>query len=122
MRRKHLDDLPALSVSDGFTARHFIEGDEAAWEHIIETTLFPLKFNEGIRGANFYKNERVWFICRDEVPVATATAWVYDKHPATGYVHMVGALPEWKGRGLGYQVSLAVLHQMKNDGRWILKC
>ena len=116
MRRGRLDDLPDLCVPEGFNARHFADGDEAAWEHIIERTLFPMKFDEGIRSADFYKNERVWFICRDEVPVATATAWVYEKQPATGYVHMVGALPEWKGHGLGCQVSLAALLQMRADG------
>ena len=57
-------------------------------------------------------------ICHGGIPIATATAWLYDKSPdSTGYVHMVGAMPEWKGRGLGYQVSLAALHEMKREGK-----
>ena len=118
MRRKNLNDLPELLLSDGFTLRHFADGDEDAWEHIIKTTLFPMKFNEGISNVSFFSPERVWFICHDGTPVSTATAWLYDKNPeTTGYVHMVGTLPEWKGRGLGRLISLAVLHQMKREGK-----
>ena len=118
MRRKQLHDLPEIQLPDEFTLRHFADGDEACWERIIETTLFPMKFDEGIKSASFYKPERVWFICHGGSPIATATAWLYDKSPdSTGYVHMVGAMPEWKGRGLGYQVSLAALHEMKREGK-----
>ena len=117
MRLKSLDSLPELAIPSGFNLRFFKEGDEAAWEHIVKTTLFPMEFEKSIRSAAFYKDERVWFICHEDVPVATAIAWLNDRFPeTTGYVHMVGALPKWKGRKLGYQITLAVLHQMKRDG------
>jgi len=56
-------------------------------------------------------------MCHNNEPIATAIAWRWDKDPETGYVHMVGADPRYKGNGLGYQVSLATLHQMAAENR-----
>src|ERR687883_408137 len=50
-------------------------------------------------------------------PVASATAWrVPPEERATGYVHMVAALPAHRGRGLGRLVTLATLHHLRAHG------
>ena len=114
MRLKTLENLPETTLDEGFSCRHFLPGDETTWEHITKTVGFDMNFNESIKSEPFFVPERVWFVCHNDKPIATATAWVYKDEPEkTGYVHMVAALPEYSGRKLGYNISLAVLHQMK---------
>jgi len=48
-------------------------------------------------------------------PAATATAQIDDKHENC-MLHMVSALPEYKGKGLGHAVCAKVLEHMHNEG------
>jgi len=117
MRRDNLSDLPALNIPEGFSIRTYQEGDDTAWEDLTEASLgFRLNFFESIRNNPFFMKERIFFICDGDKMVATAIAWGVENEPLTGYVHMVGADAEYRGKGLGYQVSLAVLHRMKEEG------
>lgn len=119
MRRENLDNLPPLSIPDGFTLRTYRDGDALGWEDLTESTLgFRLDFEKDIMGNPFFTKERVFFICKGEQLVATAIAWCDGDDPEKiGYVHMVGANPEFKGKGLGYQVSLATLHKMAEENK-----
>jgi len=119
MRRKDLSNLPPINIPDGFTLRTYQEGDDIPWENLTESTLgFRMNFAEGMKASPFFKAERIFFIEKGDRLAATATAWCDNDNPETvGYVHMVGADPEFKGRGLGYQVSLATLHRMKEENK-----
>lgn len=121
MIRRALDDLPAVDLPEGYELRSFQPGDERAWERIIAASFgrdVPRgQFGSRIGDRDYFRPERVFFICREGEPVATATAWHMERYdPETGYVHMVGALPGHQGMGLGYQVSLAVLHRLGEEG------
>lgn len=120
MFREQLDDLAPLDLAEDYTLRHFQPGDEQFWEEIINKSFEKqdTNFKENIASHGIYKPERVLFICYKGKPVATATAW-YNKrwHQETGYLHMVGVIPGKRGKGLGLKVSLAVLHQMVEEGR-----
>ena len=119
MCRENLDDLPPLNIPDGFVLRSYQDGDALGWEDLTESTLgFRLNFQKDIMENSFFMKERVFFICKDEQLVATAIAWcAKEDSENTGYVHMVGANSEFKGKGLGYQVSLATLHRMAEENK-----
>jgi mycothiol synthase len=57
-------------------------------------------------------------ICDGETPVATAIAWGDGGGDASlGMVHYVATDPDYRGRGLGFAVTNAVLHHMKGEGK-----
>jgi mycothiol synthase len=120
MRRKELYSLPTMELPPNYTLRHFIPGDEAAWERIIEDSFqWKMSFDDSIRSDKLFKDENVLFICYDNIPVATATAqYIPEEYGVnTGYVHMVGVHSSQKRKSLGFLVSLAVLHHMFKEGR-----
>jgi mycothiol synthase len=119
MFKESLENLVPVSVPEGFTVRHFREGDGKHWENIIRASFnYDCNFEKEIAQNENFKPEKVWFVCDGDKPVATATAWYngnWDK--SVGYLHMVGMLPEYAGKSLGLKVSLAVLHEMQREGR-----
>ena len=119
MKRIELFSLPPVEVLPGYKLRVFKTGDEAIWESIIYESFGNRKdFKKDIESNVYFLPERVFFICRDDVPVATATAWYRSKWgEETGYLHMVGNLQAHRGKNLGLQVSLAALHKMADEGR-----
>jgi mycothiol synthase len=75
-------------------------------------------FKKEIETNEDYKPERVFFACRNQIPMATGSAWFRKEFGYTaGYLHMVGALSCCSGKGLGLQASLAALHRMAEEGR-----
>ncbi len=118
MIRKKLDNLPPIDLPEGYWARSMRKGYGKYWTEIIQKSFKnESTFQKDISEHDYYKPERVLFIENAEKPVATATAWYREEWGQnTGYLHMVGVLPDHTGRGLGLQVSLAALHQMKKEG------
>jgi mycothiol synthase len=118
--RESLEGLPALELPEGYRARSLEAGDEAAWERIIRASFaWEQPFDKGMAGDEAYKPERVWFVVDEHgVPIATASAWYRPQWSEdTGYLHMVGLMPEHAGKRLGYSVSLAALLHMVREGR-----
>lgn len=119
MKKDNLIKLPDLVLPKGYSIRSYKTGDENAWENIIKEAFnYEVSFKNSISSNKEFLPERVFFICYNDVPIATATAW-YDPRwgEATGYLHMVGVMKKHTGKGLGLQVSLAALHQMAREGR-----
>ena len=119
MFKEDLDDLAILNLPADYKLRSFQPGDEEYWEGIIDKSFNKqLDFKEEISSKGIYRPECVLFINYKGRAVTTATAW-YNKRwdQKTGYLHMVGVIPAHRGKGLGFKVSLAVLHQMVQEGR-----
>ncbi|NLO81805.1 MAG: GNAT family N-acetyltransferase [Clostridiales bacterium] len=114
-----LHNLPALNIPEDYQLRSFCPGDEKEWENIINASFNTQSdFERDIMSKEYFKPERVKFICWRNKPIATATAWESkDFGKETGYLHMVGILPEHSGKRLGYQVCLAALHHMALEGK-----
>ena len=119
-----LSDLPPVCLPEGYSIRHYREGDGAHWDRIIgESFLVPedqreRRFEQVMAADDAFRPDRVLFVLRGEEPVGTASAWhVSDCPEHIGYLHYVGVLPSETGRGLGLQVSLAALHKMVSEGR-----
>ncbi|NMB97275.1 MAG: GNAT family N-acetyltransferase [Clostridiaceae bacterium] len=119
MRRNNLIMLPSIVLPEGYFIRDFKHGDECAWDNIIKDAFnSEISFEKTISSSKEFLPERVFFVCYNDVPIATATAWYDPKWgEETGYLHMVGVMKKHNGKGLGMQVSLAALHQMAKEKR-----
>jgi len=113
-----LANLPELNLPQDISIRSLGDGDDKIWVDIMRIAFnAEYNFDDYMKNDSAYKPERILFACVDGVPVASASAWYRERYEAnTGYLHMVGALPEYKGRKLGYLVSLAAMIKMKKDG------
>lgn len=112
--------LPALELLPGYSVRSLRHGEEEVWEDIIQQSFNKTYvFAKRMATDPCYSPERVLFICDEQQrPVATASAWHRSVlSDDTGYLHMVGVLPSYGGRGLGLQISLAAVIQMFAEGR-----
>ncbi len=121
MLRPDLAGLPEVVMPDGYTLRHFREGDGPAWTTILcesfESTPDKFSFDRIMRADIAFMPRRIWFVTHNDIPIATASAYTNPSFMAdAGFVHYVGIQSEHKGRKLGYQVSLAALHQMVAEG------
>lgn len=120
MVHDNLGSLPALLTPKGYHIRSLLPGDETAWERIIEASFGgEHHFHKEMASDEAYKAERVWFVSDEEgLAIATASAWQRPQwNEETGYLHMVGLMPEHTGKGLGYIVSLAALLHMVREGK-----
>ncbi|TVY01367.1 GNAT family N-acetyltransferase [Cohnella terricola] len=118
MRKQSLDDLPAFHCPTGFRLRPFLPGDERNWEELIRHSFIrEVKFSHKIGDCVPFYADRLLFICKGNIPVATATAWeTAEREIDSWFLHMVGVHPDYSGRGLGFAASLAALHKMKECG------
>ena len=121
---EELDEKEDLQLPDGYTLRSYREDgtdtDERAWNHIIDECFHNPIINcrDMMLNDPEYRPERMFFICYDGEPVATASAW-FDANfgKDSGMVHYVGALPGHSGKKLGLLVSKAAMQKMKQEGR-----
>jgi mycothiol synthase len=124
MHRPDLDDLPPLEVPDGYELRTYRPGDEAIWGTIMDVCLpmvrsqwRPEIVREKLTSLPQFDPEGLFFATWRGIPVGTATAWLgRPEEQEIGCVHMVGVLPDHRGRRLGYVVSLATLHRFRERG------
>ncbi|MGI6201566.1 MAG: GNAT family N-acetyltransferase [Christensenellales bacterium] len=115
-----LTRLEPLCLPAGYTHRTLRPGEQAAWDALITSSF---QWPAGPHFARMMAHDpaldfsRVHVLCQRDVPVATASAWRKIGHPADlGVIHMVGAYADHAGRGLGYQVVLAALHDLRERG------
>ncbi|HAA75449.1 TPA: hypothetical protein DCE37_10040 [Candidatus Latescibacteria bacterium] len=121
MLRDHLDELPEIRVPDGYELRSYQPGDDQAWCDIMEGNvgrnwtieLFGQKMSSDPR----FSSDALFFATHEGSPVASACAWrPSPEEKIVGDVHMVGALDDHRGNGLGHLVNSAVLHKLKEQG------
>lgn len=120
MRRPSLEDLPVLEVPPGLTLRSAGAEDEHALAALLAVAFDDTGWTVGRVQRSLTQAEdvaRVFVLTTEEgILVATASAQIPPGETRTGLVHWVGADPSRKGRRIGYAVSLAVLHQLKERG------
>lgn len=122
MVKKSLAGLQPVALPDGYGIRHFRAGEDKMWERVLDESFGPATpprlFATTMGCDAACAPERILFVTRDDVPVATASAWYVPAWGASaGYVHYVGVCHGHTGRKLGYWVSLAVLHRFVFEGR-----
>lgn len=123
LRRPHLRDLPPVLLPPGYRLR--VAQDSTVDQGDVGKVLagaFPDK-----DWSLEKTRERLWddttvacvYLVHDAQGNGAATASVRvmpEQHPGSGYVHWVGASPDHRGKGLGYAVTLATLHEFVRRG------
>jgi hypothetical protein len=121
MLRDHLDELLTKVVPEGYALRCYQEGDALAWCEIMEGNVgrnwTEEKFHEQMASDPRFHAEGLFFATYNNQPVASACAWrMAIEEKIIGSVHMVGALSDHRGVGLGHLVNAAVLLKLKEQG------
>ena len=119
MLRPTLEHLPAVDVPPGYRIRALRPDEGLAWERISDEVFEThYDFAQKMLSDAAYKPGRVLVATTDDdEPVATASAWFRATYGASvGYLHMVGVRTAHRGRRLGYHLSLAVLHRLREEG------
>ena len=121
MLRPDLERLPDQRIPAGYALRTWLPGDEQAWASIMNTGIgadwTAAKVAEQFSTRPQFTPDAVFFAILGGRPVGTAAAWrIPETETRQGYVHMVCVLPEHRGKGLGYLVTLATLHWFKQHG------
>jgi len=114
--RRRLDTLPPLTLPDGYRCRCLQPGEEREWERVLndcgELGHWDAERVERMLAGNIAR-ERIWLICRGDQPVATACVCVHGVECEIGWVAVV---PEYQGRRLGAQATLAACHAARGLG------
>jgi len=123
MIRPDLAGLVRPQAPDGYTLRPFHTGEEAAWADLLAATFPEMPEPQSIPRKEFLRASiwqpgRIFFACKDNVPVACATAWEHAHiwGPKSGIVHWVATHPDHRGRGLARAVVLAAMNWMRTTG------
>jgi mycothiol synthase len=123
MERTGLDDLPDISLPDGYVLRSSQPGDGGHWARIINESFGGLdwdtsNFERGMVQHPAYRPDRILFVCApDRSPCATASAYRQERFgPDVGYLHFVGVCPGHAGKKIGFSASLAVLRKFREEG------
>lgn len=108
--------VPSIPVPDGFTMRTMRDGEAAAWaacclgEFGIEEACEEAFAKKGML---LIPQDRIFFICENDVPVATATARVQDGAP---FLHYISVRPDRRGNRLSKPLIAKVLQTHVADG------
>lgn len=117
---RSLDALPSQETPPGYILRHFLPGDEEGLRLIYAAcNLGPdteQKVREQLLQDAFFAPERLFVVTYNGTVAATAGAWIDRRTRSAGYLHMVGTLPEHRGRGLGAVTVCAALEFNKREG------
>lgn len=121
MRRPDLNGLPAVpELPEGYVLRDYRSEDLEPLTALMRAAFEDETWTTGKIKAALPDDptvKRIFVIAYQGVPVATASARLLpDKFPSSGYIHWVAADPTHQGKGLGYTVSLAVLHEFVRLG------
>ncbi len=123
MERPNLENLPPLLLPEGFTIRSIAVDEGHFWETVMNSAegggYGPGDFHRIMVENYDYDPSRVFVMFTpDREPCATASSWrqLYRWGAGVGYLLFVAVAKPYQGRGLGYWISLRVLHDFVRHG------
>ena len=121
MSRPNLEGLGEVVLPHGYSIRTYKEGDEEAWVEIVNNSLSSKwdveRCRRELTGCPQFKPKGLFFATYAGKSVGTTCAWTKSpREKKVGNVHMVGVLPEHRGKRLGYALCLNVLEFFKENG------
>ncbi|MGQ0562376.1 MAG: GNAT family N-acetyltransferase [Gemmatimonadota bacterium] len=121
MYRPTLDGLPAVMVPPGYELRTYRPGDEHAWVAILKACVCADWTVDRVRSEVLsrpqFEPSGLFFAVDGGALVGSACVWrrKQSEH-RRGMVHLIAVLPEHRGKGLGYQLTLSLLHWLRSRG------
>lgn len=121
LEKDDLDNVPMVPVPAGCLLRTYRDGDEEAIARIYrasalgENATAETVRDTLVRQACF-KPERVFVVECDGELVGTAAAWLDEACPDAGYLHMVGVMPDQRGKRLGAILTIAAIRYSRAEG------
>ncbi|MDB5075223.1 MAG: GCN5-like N-acetyltransferase [Chloroflexi bacterium] len=120
MRRPDLEDIPELEPLPPDFALRRARPDEVSALATLLTRAFAVPWDDDLvrrRLSEAPDVEAIYVVAHAGVPVATASARLApEEHPGSGYLHWVGADPDYQGKGLGRLVVVRVLMHFREAG------
>ena len=119
MMLEDLKGLPEPVLPPGYDFRTAKETDGVHWVDVVNDSFGyqAARSFDDLKKDICFSLSRVHFVCRQGLPVGTASAWHRETWGEdTGYLHMVGVRKEHTGKGLGKNVSLVALKDMEARG------
>ncbi|MBS3763749.1 MAG: GNAT family N-acetyltransferase [Planctomycetes bacterium] len=120
MKRPHLQNLPLSQVAPGYYIRTYRDGDSGNWQVILAQSFDrdpdSFSFDKMMRRDPAFRPERIFFVCQDEEPVGTVSAWRRPAvDPEAGIIHWLGVMPGHGGKALGRSLVTEALQSMAED-------
>jgi mycothiol synthase len=126
MEKTDLENAPDSPAPEGYVLRRFERGDEAGLARVYLASDLGCTQAEAVRERiverDLFRPERLIVLERDGVVVGSAIAWEDVVEPPAGYLHMVGVLPEARGKGLGTLLAVEAIRQSRSEGFRVLRC
>jgi mycothiol synthase len=120
MRRPWLGDLPVIAVPESYTVRAYQHGDLPALCDLLTRAFGETEpWDEGrVRRTLVDADdvEETYVVAESDRLLATASARLTARYPASGYLHWVAADPDVQGKGLGTLISARVLRHFREHG------
>lgn len=120
MEKSDLENIPDLPLPEGYALRTYREGDEGGIGRVYEAAGLGNTTAEEVRLKMIedlcFTPGRLFVVERDGQLVGTAAAWRHAQDPDAGYLHMVGLLPEHRGKGLGALLVVSAIRYTRQEG------
>lgn len=117
MRKSDMENIPETVLPDGITLHTHADGNEKEWENLIENSFGShFDFANSLTNRKGYKPEHVFYLSRDGIDVATASAIEKQEFPNEGWLHMVGVHTSARGLGLSKPIVTAALDSFAKRG------
>ena len=119
-------ELP-LDLPEGCSFRTYRPGDEHHWIRLFDLVFRDLlgsfrpwtheQFRVQFLDRPVFQAERLFFLCQEDRPVGSITAWTGDEEGrAVGIVHWVMLDPELRGKGLGRPMMVQCMNRLREEG------
>jgi len=115
-----LDSLPEINVSSEYAFRTFEPGDEVGLGRVYFSATLSTETVEKVRlrlhDHPCFEPGRVFVALMGDLIVGSASAWRSTRDPGAGYLHMLGVLPDHRGKNLGAALTVATLRYTRDEG------
>ena len=121
LEKDDLENVPRIVVPTGYVLRNYREGDEAGIGRVYAAAGLEEGSVESVRRRIIahpcFTPGRLFVIEHAGEIVGTAAAWIEaENDPGVGYLHMIGVMPEHRGKRLGAILSIAAIEYTRNEG------
>ncbi len=119
MRLDNLENLKDLPVVDGYDVRTYRSGDEKIWVRLVKRSFgqyFPADIAKICESEEFDQNGFFFLKHANEFVGTVYAMQMRFQGARMGCVHMLGIVPEYRGRGLGHFLALYTLHYFRKIG------